>query len=134
MTFKDLIEKVELEPYGKVYLDQGIFVVNHEKGELERFKTPFSASIEKRFNLLSEYVLFAGKHVLVINENDFDMSSKEWKLGNKTYYTFFLNELDAIRHQRSILMGIIDKLDNEIAALEYVDEGAFNPLMEYEEC
>ena len=132
ITFKDLIEKVD-SPYSWVYLDHEIFVVNNENGVLERFKPSHSAFIQKRFIKGDQYILFAGSHAFIIYKEDYDKTSIVLKFGNSIQYHLFLNELEAQRYRSSVLMGIIEKLTNEIAALEYVDNGEFNPSMEYEE-
>jgi hypothetical protein len=132
-TFRDLVEKVGFNLYGKSYINQEIFVVDNEKGDFERFR-PLTTSIEKRFINGRAYVIFAGNHAFIIDKDDYDKTSVVWKLGDSIQYHLFLNELEAQRYRRSVLMGIIEKLANEIAALEYVDEGGeFNPSMEYEE-
>ncbi len=117
-VFKDIIEKVD-SPYSKVYIGHEIFVVDNENGDLERLKPSHSAFIQKRFIKGKEYVLFAGNHAFIIDENYYDKTSIVLKLGDSIKYNLFLNELEAQRYRRSVLMGIIDKLANEIAALEY---------------
>ena len=130
ITFKDLIEKVGFNFYGNAYINQEMFVVNNENGNLERFRQ-LTTRIEKRNG--RKYVLFAGNYAFIIDENDYDKTSIVLKFGNNIQYHLFLNELEAQRYRSSVLMGIIEKLTNEIAALEYVDNGEFNPSMEYEE-